>query len=308
LVNPLVHYPVLYHEIITALEPRSGGRYIDCTLGAGGHAYGILESSIPDGRLLGLDIDPHALGLAHQRLQEFGDRVTIVRASYITLKEQLASIAWQKADGVLLDLGVSSMQLDEPERGFSFMVDAPLDMRFDPQNPLSAMEIVNSYSEGELADIIFRYGEERHSRQIARKIVQKRPIKTTRELANIVAGISGGSRSRIHPATRTFQAIRIAVNNELETLQKTLPQAIDILESGGRLAVISFHSLEDRIVKQYFRQESRDCICPPRTPICTCGHKASIREITRQPITSQSSEIAINPRSRSARLRVAQKI
>ncbi len=303
-----MHHPVLYQEIITALQPRSGGKYIDCTLGAGGHAFGILESSNPDGRLLGLDVDPKALDLARQRLLEFGDRVSIVRASYASLKEQVATVAWQKADGILLDLGVSSMQLDEPERGFSFMVDAPLDMRFDPQSPLTAMEIINSYSEEELADIIYRYGEEKRSRQIARKIVQNRPITTTGELANLISGIARGRRMNIHPATRTFQAIRIAVNNELETLQKTLPQGVELLESGGRLAVISFHSLEDRIVKQYFRQESRDCICPPRTPICTCGHHASIREISRQPIKPQPSEIAINPRSRSACLRVAQKI
>lgn len=302
-----MHHPVLYQEILSALQPRSGGRYIDCTLGAGGHAFGILESSHPDGRLLGLDLDPRALDLAQQRLSDFGDRVIILKASYDTLKDRLAEIGWQKVDGILLDLGVSSMQFDEGERGFSFMVDAPLDMRFDPKNPLTAMEIVNSYPEEELADIIYLYGEERRSRQIARKIVQNRPLRTTFELARLLAGIAGERRKNIHPATRTFQAIRIAVNNELETLQKTLPQGIEVLESGGRMAVISFHSLEDRIVKQFFRQESRDCICPPKTPICTCGHHASIREITRQPIRPQSTEITSNPRSRSARLRVAQK-
>lgn len=304
----MVHHPVLYQEILTALQPRSGGRYIDCTLGAGGHAFGILESSHPDGRLLGLDVDPRALDLARQRLLDFGNRAILVRASYSTLKEQLTAIAWQKVDGILLDLGVSSMQLDEGERGFSFMVDAPLDMRFDPQNPLTAMEIINSYSEEELADIIYGFGEEQRSRQIARKIVQNRPITTTGELARLIARDAGGRRKNIHPATRTFQAIRIAVNNELETLQNTLPQVIEVLEPGGRMAVIAFHSLEDRIVKQFLRQESRDCICPPRTPVCTCGHHASLREITRQPIKSQPSEIAINPRSRSACLRVAQKI
>ncbi|MBN1538066.1 MAG: 16S rRNA (cytosine(1402)-N(4))-methyltransferase RsmH [Anaerolineales bacterium] len=308
MVNPLVHLPVLYQEILTALQPRSGGRYIDCTLGAGGHAFGILESSCPDGQLLGLDVDPIALELAQQRLGDFGNRAILIRASYASLKNQLAIINWPKVDGILLDLGVSSMQLDEGKRGFSFMGDAPLDMRFDPQNPLSARDIVNDYSEQELADIIYRYGEEKRSRQIAQRIVRSRPINTTGELAHIIAGVAGGRRMKIHPATRTFQALRIAVNQELETLQKTLPQALDVLESGGRMAVISFHSLEDRIVKHFFRQESRDCICPPHTPICICGHHASIREMTRQPVKPQPSEIENNPRSRSARLRVAQKI
>jgi 16S rRNA (cytosine1402-N4)-methyltransferase len=303
-----VHHPVLYQEIITALQPRSGGKYIDCTLGAGGHAFGIMESSNPDGRLLGLDVDPQAIELARQRLSQFGKRAVIVKASYASLIEQANSISWQKVDGILLDLGVSSMQLDTPERGFSFMVDSPLDMRFDPQNPLTAKELINSCSEEELANIIYRYGEEKHSRQIARKIVQNRPLTSTGELANLLLSIGRDRRASIHPATRTFQALRIAVNNELEILQNTLPQAVAILESGGRLAVISFHSLEDRIVKQYFRQESRDCICPPKTPICICGHRASLREIARQPIKPQPSEIVSNPRSRSARLRVVQKI
>ena len=290
------------------LQPRSGGRYVDGTLGAGGHAFGILESSSPEGRLLGLDVDPQALTLAVQKLSPFGERVKLLQASYETLKDQLSTMSWQRVDGILLDLGVSSMQLETPERGFSFLVDAPLDMRFNPYAPFSAKDLINSYSEQDLAEIIYRYGEEKHARQIARKIVQNRPINTTLELANLIVGIAGGQRSKLHPATRTFQAIRIAVNNELQALQNTLPQAIEVLESGGRLAVISFHSLEDRIVKQYFRQESRDCICPPRTPICTCGHHATIKEITRQPIRPQSSEIMKNPRSRSARLRVVQKI
>lgn len=258
--------------------------------------------------MLGLDVDPQALTLAVQKLSPFGERVKLVQASYETLKDQLSTMSWQRVDGILLDLGVSSMQLETPERGFSFLVDAPLDMRFDPYAPFSAKDLINSYSEQDLAEIIYRYGEEKHARQIARKIVQNRPINTTLELANLIVGIAGGQRSKLHPATRTFQAIRIAVNNELQALQNTLPQAIEVLESGGRLAVISFHSLEDRIVKQYFRQEGRDCICPPRTPICTCGHHATIREITRQPIRPQSSEIMKNPRSRSARLRVVQKI
>lgn len=304
----MVHQPVLYQEILSALQPRSGGKYVDCTLGAGGHAFGILDASDPDGCLLGLDVDPQALELAEQKLKCFGKRARIVRSSYANLIDQLNAISWQKVDGILFDLGVSSMQLDTAERGFSFTTDAPLDMRFDPQNAVSAKDIINSYSEQELADIIFHYGDEKHARQIARRIVQNRPINTTRQLASLVAGILGYRRTKIHPATRTFQALRIAVNKELETLQISLPQAVDALESGGRLAVIAFHSLEDRIVKQFFHRESRDCICPPRSPICTCGHHATLRVITRQPIKSDTSEIINNPRSRSARLRVVQKI
>jgi len=306
-----MHRAVLYHEIIHALRPRSGGLYVDATLGAGGHAWGILQASQPQGRLLGLDVDPQALELARQRLSEFGERAILVRASFATLSTQLASLGWQAVDGIVLDLGMSSMQIDTPERGFSFQVDAPLDMRFDPDQPVSAADLVNHLSENELAEILYRYGEERQARQIARAIVAARPVHTTRQLAELVVGVvsSGGrQRQRIHPATRTFQALRIAVNRELEALEAVLPQAVSALRPGGRLAVISFHSLEDRLVKQYFRRESRDCLCPPRQPICTCGHKAVLREVTRHPIRPRADEIAENPRARSARLRVAEKL
>jgi len=284
---------------------------VDATLGAGGHAWGILQASQPQGRLLGLDVDPQALELARQRLSEFGERAILVRASFATLSTQLASLGWQAVDGIVLDLGMSSMQIDTPERGFSFQVDAPLDMRFDPDQPVSAADLVNHLSENELAEILYRYGEERQARQIARAIVAARPVHTTRQLAELVVGVvsSGGrQRQRIHPATRTFQALRIAVNRELEALEAVLPQAVSALRPGGRLAVISFHSLEDRLVKQYFRRESRDCLCPPRQPICTCGHKAVLREVTRHPIRPRADEIAENPRARSARLRVAEKL
>ena len=200
------------------------------------------------------------------------------------------------------------MQFDTPERGFSFQADGPLDMRFGPQQAISAEELVNSLPEAELADLIWRYGEDRLSRRIARSIFQARPLHTTRELADAVAHAYGGKKERIHPATRTFQALRIAVNQELQALESVLPQAIAALSPGGRLAVISFHSLEDRMVKQYFRRESRDCICPPEQPVCTCGHKASITEITRHPIQAGDDEITENPRSRSAKLRVAEKL
>jgi 16S rRNA (cytosine1402-N4)-methyltransferase len=231
-----------------------------------------------------------------------------VQASYVTLRAQLDEIGWEFVSGILLDLGLSSMQLDTPERGFSFQADAPLDMRFDPRGPVRAADLVNTLPEKDLANLIYEYGEERRSRQVAHAIVRARPLLTTRQLAQVIAGVTSAGQPGIHPATRTFQALRIAVNRELESLEEVLPQAVASLEPGGRLAVISFHSLEDRIVKQYFRQESRDCICPPRQPVCTCGHMATIREITRRPIRPQPAEIQANPRARSARLRVAEKL
>lgn len=302
------HVSVLYQQTISLLRPRSPERYIDATVGAGGHAWGILEASSPDGELLGLDLDPQALALASQRLLVYKDRVTLVQASYTTLLEQMRANGWESAQGILLDLGVSSMQLDTAERGFSFLKDGPLDMRFSPQQPVSAADLVNTLPENELADILFRYGEERLSRRIARAIVRARPLYTTQELAEVVRRAAGHQSGRIHPATRTFQALRIAVNQELASLEDTLPKAIEALSPGGRLAVISFHSLEDRIVKQYFRRESRDCICPPGQPVCTCGHKATIREITRHPVEAEEEEKTSNPRARSARLRVAEKL
>jgi len=302
-----MHRPVLYQEIIHALRPRQGGHYVDATLGAGGHAQGILRASQPDGSLLGLDVDPEALAIARQRLAPFGVRAILVRASYTTMVEQLQALSWEQVDGVVLDLGVSSMQLESTERGFSFKYDAPLDMRFDPENPESAAYLVNTLPEAELADLISRYGEEHKARRVAHAIVQARPIGTTRQLSQVVASVTSGGRPGIDPATRTFQALRIAVNRELEALEQVLPQAISVLAPQGRLAVISFHSLEDRIVKQFIRQEIRDCLCPPKQPICTCGHKASLVEITRTPIRPEEAEVKENPRSRSARLRIAEK-
>lgn len=313
------HRPVLYQEIIHALKPARGGFYVDGTLGAGGHAWGVLDASRPDGRLLGLDVDPQALALARRRLEEFGERAIIRHGSYAELTTQLAAVGWPRVHGITLDLGVSSMQLDTGERGFSFSTDAPLDMRFDPSNPVTAADLVNNLPAKDLAHILFEYGEEPQGNRIAQAIVQARPLHTTRELAELVAGIAGRRRERdrsgghagkrpIHPATRTFQALRIAVNRELETLETVLPQAVAALAPGGRLAVISFHSLEDRLVKQFFRRESQDCLCPPRQPVCTCGHKASIIEVTRRPVSPGSAEVESNPRSRSARLRVAERI
>jgi len=303
-----VHRSVLLKEVIAALQPYSGGVYIDGTVGAGGHAAAILQASAPQGQLFGFDQDRQALEIAARRLAEFGTRVHLHHSNF----DQLARLAQRNqlppADGVLLDLGVSSMQFDRAERGFSFQQDGPLDMRMDPAAGQTAADLVNHLPEKELADLIYIYGEERRSRQIARAIVRARPIQSTAQLAGIVAGASRAGRSKIHPATRTFQALRIAVNDELGALERVLPQAVQLLKPGGRLAVISFHSLEDRIVKNYFRQEARDCICPPEQPICTCKHKASLHIITKRPIMPSSAEVNANPRARSAKLRVVESI
>lgn len=303
----MTHLPVLYHEIIHALRPRDGGLYVDGTVGAGGHAWGILDASTPKGKLLGLDLDSQAIEIARKKLEPFEDRAILKKASYTKLVCQLREMGWSKVDGILLDLGVSSMQLDTPHRGFSFRNDAPLDMRFNSDSTVTASDLVNGLPEKSLAEIIYEFGEERKSRQIARAIVAQRPVHTTTELAEIISKVVKHGQGKLHPATRTFQALRIATNDELRALENVLPQAIESLAPGGRLAVISFHSLEDRIVKRFFRQESQDCICPPGPPVCTCGHKATIDEISRRPIRPEDAEIYANPRARSARLRVVEK-
>ena len=302
------HQPVLYQEILEALHPDPGEHYVDATVGAGGHAWGILNASGPNSTLLGLDVDPQALAIAGQRLSDFQGRCTLIQASYTSLLSQLQKLGWEEVDGIVIDLGVSSMQLDTPERGFSFRAEGPLDMRFNPTDDRTAENLVNTLPEDKLADLIWRYGEEKQSRRIAKAIYAARPLKTTGQLAAVVRGAVKGYPGRIDPATRTFQALRIAVNEELQAVEAFLPQAVAALKSGGRLAVIAFHSLEDRIVKQYFRQESRDCICPPEQPVCTCGHKASLKEVNRRPIVAQEEEKKVNPRARSARLRVIEKI
>jgi len=301
------HIPVLYDEVMHWLAPQAGARYIDGTLGLGGHSMGILERSVPDGQVLGIDADQQAIAIAARRLKAFGARVTLCQGRH----EQLATIArnagFDQVDGILLDLGVSSMQLDNPARGFAFGQDGPLDMRLGTDHELTAAEIINTWDEKELADLIYLYGEERYSRRIARAICAARPVSRTSELANLIAQ-TVGRRERIHPATRTFQALRIAVNDELGSLASVLPQAIELLSPGGRIAVIAFHSLEDRIVKRFFRQESRDCICPPRLPQCVCEHKATVTRLTKKPIRPSEEETRTNPRSRSARLRIAQRL
>ena len=302
------HRPVLYKETIQYLAPSSPKRYLDCTAGAGGHSEGILSESSPDGELLALDLDPLAVELTRQRLSPFGHRAQVIQTSYLQSAEILQKYGWQGVDGIVTDLGVSSMQLDQSERGFSFRHDGLLDMRFDPTQGQTAADLVNNLEETDLADIIWRYGEERFSRRIARAILRARPLSTTGQLAQVVRNAIGRTGEKQDPATRTFQALRIAVNDELKTVEQAIPSLIALLNQYGRLAVISFHSLEDRLVKQAFKRESSDCICPPEQPFCTCGHKASVRILTSKPIIASTDEIEINPRSRSAKLRVAEKL
>lgn len=301
------HKPVLYKEIIHALQPKSPGHYIDGTLGAGGHARGILEACAPDGRLLGLDVDVQALALARENLAPFGQRAQLTQASYISLLDAMREIGWDAVDGIVLDLGLSSMQLDTPERGFSFTHDAPLDMRFNRDFGLTAAQLVNTWPEADLADILFKYGEEPRAKRIVRAIIKARPLTTTAQLAEIVKR-AYPEHSRVHPATRTFQALRIAVNDELASVEDALPKAVSALRSGGRLAVISFHSLEDRIVKDFFREQAKDLINPPYEQIYKVERKATLKEINRKPITPDEEEIKENPRARSAKLRVVEKL
>jgi 16S rRNA (cytosine1402-N4)-methyltransferase len=303
-----IHLPVLLDEVIAALQPRRGGRFADCTVGLGGHAAAILEEILPSGRLLGIDADPQAIRIGRDRLSRYGDAVTLVNDNFINLEAICERYHIHPVDGILFDLGVSSLQLDTAERGFSFHLDAPLDMRFDPEQGLTASDIVNCFSEQELARLIERYGEERHSRRIARHIVRNRPVATTAELARLVEQGVNGKRARIHPATRTFMALRIAVNNELQNLELALKQTPNLLRPGGRLTVISYHSLEDRIVKQFMRYAASSCLCPPGTVVCRCGHVPTLKLISRKVIKPTSLEIESNPRSRSAKLRVAERL
>lgn len=299
-----MHQSVLYHESLEALALRSGGRYIDGTLGAAGHTLGILAGSSPDGKVLAFDRDQAAIQLARKNIEAAGsaENITIIHASYAEMDAHAAAHGFAAVDGILLDLGLSSMQLDSAERGFSFRFDAPLDMRFDTSGGITAEQLINISSEAELVDILWRYGEERRSRKIAKYIMAARPIRTTTQLATLIAD-KAPWRRRIHPATQTFQALRIAVNEELSALESGLKTALAHLAPGGRLVVISFHSLEDRLVKRQFRKWAQNCICPPKQPICTCTHKSAGKLVQRKAIQPSRSEIADNPRSRSARLR-----
>ena len=304
------HEPVMLREALDGLAVRPGGRYVDATAGLGGHSSAIVQAALPGGRLLSLDRDPAAVAHLRERLAPHGDAVLVVHGPFEDIEAICEEHGFRPVDGVLFDLGVSSMQLDAPGRGFSFQRDEPLDMRMDPTEETTASDIVNTYEERALAALIYEYGEEPRSRRIAREIVRRRPIRTTGELAAAVEGAVGRQPSRgrspIHPATLTFQALRIAVNRELEQLDAALEGARNLLAEGGRLVVISFHSLEDRRVKEFIRLHARDCICPPRQPVCTCDHRATLREVTRRPLRPTADEVARNPRARSARLRVAE--
>jgi len=246
--------------------------------------------------------------LARENLKEFGARLVTIQDSYQNFQAHLNNLDWHTIDGILLDLGLSSMQLEEPERGFSFQTVGPLDMRFDPTQALTAADLVNGLGRDDLADLLFKYGDEKQSWKIADAIIANRPLVSTQDLAQLIKKVTRNPKTRIHPATRTFQALRIAVNDELNALEAFLPKALEALKPGGRLAIIAFHSLEDRIVKSFFRRESKDCICPPELPQCVCGHQAQLKVLTRRPIRPEEEEIKLNPRSRSAKLRAAEKI
>jgi len=309
-LSPTEHLPVLVTEVLEHLITRRDGCYIDGTVGGGGHARAILEQTAPHGRLLGLDRDPQAVARARERLSVFGERVQLVHASYVELKRLARQHGFFPADGVLLDLGFSSLQIDDPARGFAFQLEGPLDMRYDPTSDApTAADLVNTLPEPELVELLWHYGEEPRSRRIAQAIVRARPLQTTRQLAEVItAAVGRAPGERLHPATRVFQALRIAVNEELDELEAVLPQAVTTLRPGGRLAVIAFHSLEDRRVKHFFRREARDCICPPEVPVCRCEHQATLRVLTRKPLRPSDEEVTANPRSRSARLRVAERL
>jgi 16S rRNA (cytosine1402-N4)-methyltransferase len=301
------HIPVLYPETLEALAVRPGGFFIDGTCGGGGHTDGILQASSPDGKLLALDADAAALERARERLKPFGERAMLIHSSFAEMEHAAREHGFNTVDGIVLDLGLSSDQLADESRGFSFG-SVGLDMRFDPTRGQPASALVNELDERDLADLLYRYGEERASRRIARAIVAARPIESARQLADVVRKAVGGRHEKIHPATQTFQALRIAVNDELGALQAVLPQSVKLLRPGGRLAIITFHSLEDRLVKDFFRTESRDCLCPPEQPICVCGHRATLEILTRKPVAPSPAEVEGNPRARSAKLRAAQRL
>lgn len=302
------HIPVLLEQTIELLGIQTQGCYIDCTLGTTGHATAILERCSPEGKLLGIDVDPKAIEIAKKSLQPYGRSVLLVNESFKNLEDICTRYNFRPVHGILFDLGISSLQLEDSSRGFSFKLDAPLDMRFNPEQSLTAAIIVNTFAEAEIASILKRYGEERYHQRIARSIIAHRPISTTLQLVKAVEAAIGTKRGKIHPATRTFQAIRIAVNQELTNLEIALKQTVSLLVSGGRLVVISYHSLEDRLVKEFMRRESRGCICPPGTPFCICGHTPTLKLVNRKAITPSKLEREHNPRSRSAKLRTAERL
>ncbi len=307
------HKPVLLTEVLTWLSPQSGGIYVDCTLGGGGHSIGILEQSAPEGKLVGIDQDLDAIEAARSNLAAYGDRMVLVKDNFYHLPQVLDHLEIAKVNGVLIDLGVSSYQLDNPARGFSYMQDAPLDMRMDQESLYDAKKVVNGRSERELTEIIRQYGEERYAARIAAHIVKERekaPLETTGKLVEIIkkAIPAKARRDGPHPAKRTFQALRIEVNNELGIIKETLRTAVDRLVAGGRLCVISFHSLEDRLVKETMRNLAHPCTCPRDFPVCVCGNKPLVKEMVPKGIVPTEDELLSNPRARSARLRIAEKL
>jgi 16S rRNA (cytosine1402-N4)-methyltransferase len=309
------HVSVMVREVVEFLRPGPGGRYLDGTLGGGGHSEQILIGSGPDGQVLGLDRDEEALNAAQERLSPFGQRLIARQASYADAQAILTDIGWRAVEGVILDLGISSHQIDSPERGFSFRADARLDMRMDRRQELDAQVIVNNYDEAELERVFRDYSEEPQARRIARALVAERKIRklaTTTELAEFVGRIKGGNRQNRqrdhHPATQVFQALRIAVNQELGELERFLDGGFETLQPQGRMAIIAFHSLEDRMVKAAFRKWSRACLCPPRVLRCQCGWSQKVKLLTKKPVTPSAGEVALNPRARSAKLRVVERL
>jgi 16S rRNA (cytosine1402-N4)-methyltransferase len=301
------HVPVMVGEAVEWLRPRPGAHLVDATVGLGGHAAALLAAA-PDTRLLGIDRDPAALAIARERLSDAGERLVLRHAHFADLRAILSELGWDGAHAVLLDLGVSSLQLGDPARGFSFQAEGPLDMRMDPAGELDAAEVVNEWPEEALARAIREYGEEPRARAVARAIVRRRPFATTLDLARVVRGVLGRGRPGLDPATRTFQGLRIAVNDELAGLDRFLADGWTVLRPGGRLAVLAYHSLEDRRVKETFRRWAATCICPPRAPVCVCGWRATVRILTPRPLRPAPDEIARNPRARSARLRVVERL
>lgn len=304
------HIPVLYNETLDNLVVNPDGIYIDCTLGGGGHSEGILQRLSENGRLISIDQDEQAITFAKKRLEKYGNKITIVKNNFSNIDIVAYGCGADKVDGILMDIGVSSTQLDEGERGFSYRYDAPLDMRMDKSAKLSAYNVINEYSEEMLSKIIYEYGEERFARKIAKYIIEirkEKPIKTTFELADIVKRAAGPNKNK-HPAKKTFQAVRIEVNKELEVLGEAMEKAVNILKKDGRLAIITFHSLEDRMVKQKFKQLEKGCVCPADIPVCICGNKPLVKIITKKPITAEKEELTENNRAHSAKLRIVERV
>lgn len=302
------HIPVMVPEILKYLEVSSGGRYIDCTLGEGGHTKSLLEASNPGGEVLGIDADHEAIEVSKNRLEEYGERFIYENSNFKNIKKIAMKSKFVPCHGILFDLGVSSLQLDKESRGFSFRRKAPLDMRFSINQTLTAQDVLNTFSESEISDILYQYGEERQSRKIAKLIIENRPLSNADELSDLIKKNIRQTNYKINPSTKTFQALRIYINEELNSLSQALEQSLEILGVGGRMAVISYHSLEDRIVKNFFKKESKYCICPPNIPECDCGHFPKLKIITKKPVSPSQSEIEANKRSRSAKLRVVERI